>query len=37
VGRENRSACAMVNWKVCKSAMELYDLYLNVIKSEWVT
>jgi hypothetical protein len=34
---ENPSACATVNWKVCKSAIALYCLYLNVIKRECVT
>jgi hypothetical protein len=37
VERENHSACATVNWKVCKSAIELYDLHLNVIKRENIT
>jgi hypothetical protein len=27
VETENRSACATVNWNVCKSAIELYGLY----------
>jgi hypothetical protein len=34
---ENPSACAMVNWKVCKSAIVLYCPYLSVIKRESVT
>jgi hypothetical protein len=29
---ENPSACAVVNWKVSKSAIALYCLYLSVIK-----
>jgi hypothetical protein len=29
--------CAMGNWKVCKSAIVLYCLYLSVIKREDVT
>jgi hypothetical protein len=33
LGRENTSACARVNWKLCKSAIQLYGLYLKVIKS----
>jgi hypothetical protein len=33
----NPSACAVVNWKVCKSAIALYCLYLSVIKRECVT
>jgi hypothetical protein len=37
VETENPSACATVNWKVCKSAIALYHLYLNVIKGECVT
>jgi hypothetical protein len=32
VETENPSACATVNWKVCKSAIVLYCLYLSVIK-----
>jgi hypothetical protein len=32
VETENPSACATVNWKVCKSAIALYCLYLSVIK-----
>jgi hypothetical protein len=28
----NPSACTAVNWKVCKSAIALYCLYLSVIK-----
>jgi hypothetical protein len=32
VETENPSACAMVNWNVCKSAIALYCLYLSVIK-----
>jgi hypothetical protein len=27
VGTENPSACATVNWNVCKSATALYGLY----------
>jgi hypothetical protein len=37
VERENHSACATVNWKVYKSAMALYGLYVNVIKGVCVT
>jgi hypothetical protein len=33
----NPSACATVNWKVCKSAIALYCLYFSVIKRECVT
>jgi hypothetical protein len=33
----NPSACAEVNWKLCKSAIALYCLYLSVIKRECVT
>jgi hypothetical protein len=29
---DNPSAFATVNWKVCKSAIALYCLYLSVIK-----
>jgi hypothetical protein len=29
---ENPSACAAVNWKVCKSGLAVYCLYLSVIK-----
>jgi hypothetical protein len=29
----NPSVCATVDWKVCKLAIALYGLYLNVIKS----
>jgi hypothetical protein len=32
VKMENSSACVTANWKVCKSAIALYFLYLNVIK-----
>jgi hypothetical protein len=28
----NLSMCATVNWKVCKSVIVLYDLYLSVIE-----
>jgi hypothetical protein len=28
----NPSACAAVNWKVCKLAIALYRLYLSVTK-----
>jgi hypothetical protein len=31
---KNPSACASVNCKVCKSAIALYCLYLNVIKRD---
>jgi hypothetical protein len=37
VETENPGACTTVNWKVCKSAISLYDLYLSVIKSECVS
>jgi hypothetical protein len=37
VKSENSSACATVNWKVCKSARAQCDLYVSVIKSECVT
>jgi hypothetical protein len=37
VETENPSACATVNWKVCKWARTLYCLYVSVIKSECVT
>jgi hypothetical protein len=37
VETKNPSACATVECKVCKSAIALYCLYLNVIKSECVT
>jgi hypothetical protein len=37
VETENSSACAVVNWKVCKSAIVLYCFYLSVIKRECVT
>jgi hypothetical protein len=30
----NPSACVTVNWKVCKSGIALYCLYLNVIKRD---
>jgi hypothetical protein len=36
VETENPNACATVNWKVCKSAIELYFLYLNVIKRDFI-
>jgi hypothetical protein len=29
--------CSTVNWKVCKTEIALYGLYLSVIKSECVT
>jgi hypothetical protein len=32
VERKNPSMCATVNWEVCKSAIALYGLYVNVIK-----
>jgi hypothetical protein len=32
----NHSACATVNWKVCKSAIALYCRRVSVIKSECV-
>jgi hypothetical protein len=37
VKMENPSACAALKWKVCKSAIALYCLYLSVIKRECVT
>jgi hypothetical protein len=37
VKTENPSACAAVKWKVCKSAISLYCLYLCVIKRNCVT
>jgi hypothetical protein len=37
VERENPSACAMVNWKVCISAIALCGLFVSVTKSECVT
>jgi hypothetical protein len=37
VETETPSVCAMVNWKVCKSARALYCLYVSVIKRAWVT
>jgi hypothetical protein len=37
VERENPSACATVNWKVCISAVVLYCLYVRVIKCACVT
>jgi hypothetical protein len=37
VERENPSACATVNWKVCISAIALYCLCVSVTKSEYVT
>jgi hypothetical protein len=37
VKTENPSACATVNWKMCKSTIPLYSLYLRVIKRECVT
>jgi hypothetical protein len=33
VKTENSSACAAVNWKLCKSAIAFYCLYLSVIKN----
>jgi hypothetical protein len=33
---ENPSVCAIVNWKVCRSAIALYCMYLSVIKRECV-
>jgi hypothetical protein len=33
----NPSACATMSWKMCKSAIALYCLYLSVIKRECVT
>jgi hypothetical protein len=33
VETENPSACATVNWKVCKREIALYRLYLDVITS----
>jgi hypothetical protein len=36
VERENPSACATVNWKVCISAIALYCLCVSVTKSECV-
>jgi hypothetical protein len=37
VERQNPSACATVSWKVCKSAIALCCLYLNVIKRECIS
>jgi hypothetical protein len=37
VEKEDPNACATVNWKVYKSAIALYCLYLSVIKRECVT
>jgi hypothetical protein len=37
VEEENPSACATVNWKVCKSAIALYFMYLCVFQSECIT
>jgi hypothetical protein len=37
VETENPSACATVNWNVCKSAIELYYLYLSAINRECLT
>jgi hypothetical protein len=37
VKTENPSACTTVNWKVRKSVIVLYFMYLNVIKRECVT
>jgi hypothetical protein len=34
---ENYSVCETVNWKVCKSEMALYFMYLSVIKRVCVT
>jgi hypothetical protein len=36
VKTENPSACATVNWNVCKSAIALYCMYLKVIKRLYV-
>jgi hypothetical protein len=36
VETDNPNACATVNWKVCKSAVALYCLYLSVITKECV-
>jgi hypothetical protein len=35
--KENPSACARVNWKVCISAIALYCLCVSVTKRERVT
>jgi hypothetical protein len=35
VKTENPSACATVKWKVCKSAIALYCLYLSAIKRDF--
>jgi hypothetical protein len=37
VETKNPGARATVCWKVCKSAIALYGLYVNVIKCECVT
>jgi hypothetical protein len=34
---ERTNVCVAVNYNVCKSAIVLYGLYVNVIKSECVT
>jgi hypothetical protein len=34
---ESPIACATLKWKVCKSAIALYCLYVRVIRSECVT
>jgi hypothetical protein len=34
VEAENHTATETVNWKVCKSAITLYCLYLSVIKMD---
>jgi hypothetical protein len=34
---ENPSACAALNWKVCKSEIALYYVCVSEIKSECVT
>jgi hypothetical protein len=34
---EHSSACEMVNWKVCNTAIVLYCMYLSVIQKECVT
>jgi hypothetical protein len=33
----NPTACSTVIWKVCKTEISLYDLYVSVITSECVT
>jgi hypothetical protein len=37
VETENPSACATVNWNLCKSAIALHCLYLSVTRRECVT